>query len=65
MEELRFELEKALKYCLSNADKYELQDHFDWYEAEDLTDLFYKMYESYLNNYDEKELKDRIEDLYK
>lgn len=65
MEELKLELEKALDYFILNTPIKELLQHLEWYKAVNLYDLKAVMYESYLDNYDENELKERIEDLYK
>lgn len=57
-------LEKAINYHLENADIDELTRHFYWYDCSCLEDLRHTMYESYLGNYEGKELEERIKMLY-
>lgn len=56
---------KMKKWILEIADEEELKEHFKWYkiENENRIDLLNTMFESYCNNYDDEELKERINDL--
>lgn len=57
-------VENAVKYCLNHSSIDELIRHFDWYNATDLIDLKNNMTTSYLENYDDEEIEERIEFLY-
>lgn len=61
---LRQMLEKALYFFVENASKEELKGQFEWYNASDKEDLVDIMFESYLGNYTEEELIERINDLF-
>lgn len=58
--------EKMKTYIYSASDE-ELEQHFEWYNVDrnDKEDLLYTMWESYVNSYEDKELEERIEDLFR
>lgn len=56
-------LEKALYFFVDNASKQELKEQFEWYNVSSKEDLVDIMFESYLGNYTDKELIERINDL--
>ena len=57
-------LEKALYFYVENASKQELKEQFEWYNANSKEELIDIMFESYLDNYADKELIERINDLF-
>ena len=56
-----------MKAYIYNATEEELKEHYDWYKVAigDKEDLLNTMFESYANNYDDKELLERCKDLLK
>ena len=63
-EKLRILLEKALYFFVNNASKQELKEQFEWYNVNSKEELIDIMFESYLGNYTETELIERINDLF-
>ena len=63
-EKLRVMLEKALYFFVSYASKQEIQEQFKWYKVNSKEELVDVMFESYLDNYSESELIERINDLF-
>ena len=61
---LRQMLEKALYFFVENASKEELKEQFKWYKVNSKEELVDVMFESYLDNYSESELIERINDLF-
>ena len=61
---LKNELEKAIDYYMEYADIDELKEQCHWYRVNNIYCLKSAMFESYLDNYTDKELKDRIKMLY-
>ena len=61
---LRQMLEKALYFFVDNASKQELKEQFEWYNVSSKEDLVDIMFESYLGNYTDSELIERINDLF-
>lgn len=57
-------LEKALYFFVENASKQELKEQFEWYNVNSKEELIDTMFESYLDNYADKELIERINDLF-
>lgn len=64
MEKIKNELEKAIDYYMEYAPIEELQEQCKWYGANNIYCLKSAMFESYLDNYTGKELKERIKMLY-
>ena len=67
-EEIRKDLEKAIEYYIEYADIEELKEQCKWYlkgyGANNLYCLKNAIYQSYLENFNEKELKEKIKELY-
>lgn len=63
-EKLRIMLEKALYFFVDNASKQELKEQFEWYNVNSKEELVDIMFESYLGNYTDSELVERINDLF-
>ena len=61
---LKNELEKGIDYYIEYAPIEELQEQFEWYGVNNIHNLKNIMYESYLETYTDKELKERIKMLY-
>ena len=57
-------LEKALYFFVENASKQELQEQFEWYKVNSKEELIDTMFESYLENYSDSELIEKINDLF-
>ena len=64
MEKERILLETALYFFVQNASKQELKEQFEWYNVNSKEELVDIMFESYLDNYSDKELIERINDLF-
>lgn len=62
---LRIMLERALYFYIENTSEEDLKQQFEWYKVENynVEDLVDIMFESYLDNYSESELIERINDL--
>ena len=58
--------DKMKDYIMNIATEEELKEHFNWYKVnnENKIDLLNTMFESYCNNYNNKELEERINDLF-
>lgn len=61
---LKNSLESAINYYVEYASIEELKEQFDWYKVNNIYTLKSVMFESYLDNYNEEELKERIKMLY-
>jgi hypothetical protein len=61
---LKADLDKAINYYVEYASINELKEQFDWYKVNNIYMLKSVMFESYLDNYNEEELKERIKMLY-
>jgi len=61
---LKNSLESAINYYVEYASINELKEQFDWYKVNNIYMLKNVMFESYLDNYNEEELKERIKMLY-
>lgn len=64
MKRIKKELEKAINYYVEYADIEELKEQLDWYKAANIYMLKIIMFESYLDNFEGEELKERIKMLY-
>lgn len=61
---LKADLSKAINYYIEYAPIEELQEQCKWYGANNIYCLKSAMFESYLDNYTDEELKERIKLLY-
>ncbi len=61
--EFKYSLYDIMEQYVDNASSEEIQEHFEWYKVNNKYDLLTTMYESYLDNYTEKELFDRFLEL--
>ena len=64
MKRIKKELEKAINYYVEYADIEELKEQLDWYKAANIYMLKIIMFESYLDNFEGEELKEKIKMLY-
>lgn len=64
MKRIKKELEKAINYYVEYANIEELKEQLDWYKAANIYMLKIIMFESYLDNFEGEELKERIKMLY-
>lgn len=63
-ETIRKMLERALYFYVEHCWEEELKEHYNWYKVNNIEDLVDIMFESYLDNYEGKELEYRINDLF-
>ena len=57
-------LEKALYFFVENASKLEIEEQLKWYNVNSKEELIDTMFESYLENYSDSELIEKINDLF-
>ena len=63
-ETIRKMLERALYFYVEHCWEQELEEDYKWYKVNNIEDLVDIMFESYLDNYEGKELEYRINDLF-